>query len=185
MKLNIPNTLTLFRVLLIPIIILLHKGQVTHISFILLMLTLMTDFLDGYLARKLNQETEFGALFDPIADRIMALGLYGYIGLEGLAPTWFVLIILARNFSQLMCVPILIWWLKRSFKVRPSMLAKTITAISDIYILVPLFVINWFGISGDILVTIMVIIGMMEFYILVTYVPRLIGIAIGTHDTFT
>lgn len=72
--LNIPNILTGFRILLIPVFVLLYYLPVTwsapSAAFIFC-LAGVTDALDGYLARRLNQQTAFGAFLDPVADKIM------------------------------------------------------------------------------------------------------------------
>lgn len=185
MPLNVPNILTLIRILAIPLIIWLHINEKFIICGVVLLIAISTDFFDGVLARKLNQETHFGAIFDPIADRIVALSFYGYIGIFGYAPWWFVSILWLRNFSQLMSVPILIWWLKRTFHVKPSKFAKYVTAISDIYIFVPLFMAEFFLENSLLLNMVMILIGSCEFIIFSTYVPRLVAIARGKHDTFT
>lgn len=78
---NIPNTLTMFRILLIPVIVLVFYLPY-HWSYaacaLIFTVASITDWLDGYLARKLNQSTAFGAFLDPVADKMMvaiALGL--------------------------------------------------------------------------------------------------------------
>ena len=72
--LNIPNILTGFRIFLIPVFVLFYYLPVTWAApaaaFIFLLASI-TDILDGYLARKLNQQTAFGAFLDPVADKIM------------------------------------------------------------------------------------------------------------------
>ncbi|EAW29767.1 CDP-diacylglycerol--glycerol-3-phosphate 3-phosphatidyltransferase [marine gamma proteobacterium HTCC2143] len=71
---NIPNTLTLLRILLIPVIIAvfyLPYDWSYLASAGIFMLASITDWLDGYLARKLNQSTPFGAFLDPVADKLM------------------------------------------------------------------------------------------------------------------
>ncbi|MDO8413830.1 MAG: CDP-diacylglycerol--glycerol-3-phosphate 3-phosphatidyltransferase [Gallionellaceae bacterium] len=79
MPLNIPNLLTWFRILLIPVFIgvfylsdatlsLHHKHQLSTVIFAL---AAITDWLDGYLARVLNQTSAFGAFLDPVADKLM------------------------------------------------------------------------------------------------------------------
>ncbi|NRB38549.1 MAG: CDP-diacylglycerol--glycerol-3-phosphate 3-phosphatidyltransferase [Pseudomonadales bacterium] len=78
---NIPNSLTLFRILLIPVFVIIfylpfHWSYV--VSGLVFFVAGFTDILDGYLARKLNQSTPFGAFLDPVADKLMvaiALGL--------------------------------------------------------------------------------------------------------------
>lgn len=71
---NIPNTLTLLRILLLPVFVALFYYPVDwsdRACAIVFALAAITDWLDGYLARKLNQSTPFGAFLDPVADKLM------------------------------------------------------------------------------------------------------------------
>jgi len=71
---NIPNLITLFRLILIPIFVAVYyiPGYWGNIlAAIIFLLAGITDWLDGYLARKLNQMSKFGAFFDPVADKLM------------------------------------------------------------------------------------------------------------------
>ena len=71
---NIPNILTLLRLLLIPVIVVVHylPFQWTYlIAAAVFMVASVTDWFDGYLARRLNQTTPFGAFLDPVADKVM------------------------------------------------------------------------------------------------------------------
>lgn len=148
-------------------------------------ISLLTDFFDGLLARKLNQETHFGAIFDPIVDKFVSICLYGYLMFENLLPSWFCLIVIIRSFSQFLSVPILIWWLKISFEVKPSRFAKWVTGISDVFLLMPFFVLPFMAIQFTHLLPIMIILALCELYLLFKYIPRLIAIATGKHTTFT
>ena len=70
---TIPNVLTIIRMLLIPVfVVLFFKGHKIA-SLAVFIAASLTDMLDGYLARKLNQITDFGKLFDPLADKLMVL----------------------------------------------------------------------------------------------------------------
>jgi CDP-diacylglycerol--glycerol-3-phosphate 3-phosphatidyltransferase/cardiolipin synthase len=74
MPLNIPNYLTLFRIALIPVFILVFYLPFSwnHIATALIFsLAAVTDWLDGYLARRLGQTSRFGAFLDPVADKLM------------------------------------------------------------------------------------------------------------------
>lgn len=71
---NIPNLLTLFRILLIPVFVFCFYSTHEHARFLaafVFWLAAITDALDGYLARKLQQSTPFGAFLDPVADKAM------------------------------------------------------------------------------------------------------------------
>ncbi|MGY2437113.1 CDP-alcohol phosphatidyltransferase family protein, partial [Escherichia coli] len=74
MMTNIPNLLTFFRILLIPVFVILFyvPYQWSYLAAaVVFTLAAATDWFDGYLARKLNQSTAFGAFLDPVADKIM------------------------------------------------------------------------------------------------------------------
>lgn len=102
-KMNIANRLTLLRiVLIIPfILILLWKSeQLSYriIAFVIFAIASLTDFLDGYLARKFHLITNFGKLMDPLADKILVLSsLMVFIELK-YVPAWMVIVIIARDF---------------------------------------------------------------------------------------
>ena len=74
MNLNIPNTLTLFRIALIPVLVLVfYWPEFENQNVVLASIFFvggMTDWFDGYLARVLNQQSEFGAFLDPVADKL-------------------------------------------------------------------------------------------------------------------
>lgn len=67
---NIPNTITLIRALLVLPIIELYQSD-RSLAFVLYLTAVVTDFLDGLCARKLNQKTDFGKIIDPIADKLL------------------------------------------------------------------------------------------------------------------
>ncbi|MDQ2070752.1 CDP-diacylglycerol--glycerol-3-phosphate 3-phosphatidyltransferase [Natronospira bacteriovora] len=76
MPLNIPNSLTLFRIAMIPVFMLfffLPFKWAAPASAIIFALAAITDWLDGYLARKLGQFSNFGAFLDPVADKLMVV----------------------------------------------------------------------------------------------------------------
>ncbi len=76
MKWNAPNILTLTRILLIPVFVLFYFSNIPNWNIyaaIIFIVAALTDWLDGYLARKLNQVTNFGKLWDPVADKLLVL----------------------------------------------------------------------------------------------------------------
>ena len=78
MFLNIPNILTISRVILIPIIILLSFGSTPLSKYVILVIFIycgISDFFDGYIARKLNKTTAIGKLMDPIADKLLTTSI--------------------------------------------------------------------------------------------------------------
>ena len=71
---NLPNILTMSRIVMIPVFVVIFYLPMQWsylVSAIIFALAGLTDWLDGYLARKLNQSTPFGAFLDPVADKLM------------------------------------------------------------------------------------------------------------------
>ncbi len=105
---NLPNKLTIFRIILVPIMVIIPffniKGEILNIPITYIIMDLIfiiasiTDKLDGYLARKNNQITTFGKFLDPLADKILVLtALIMLVEMQKL-PSWIPIIVLAREF---------------------------------------------------------------------------------------
>ena len=99
---NLPNSLTLLRIFLVPIlvVILLTKFEGKELwGVAVFLVAAFTDFLDGYLARKRGEVTNLGKLLDPIADKLLVSAAFISLVEEGLAPAWMVVIIIGREFA--------------------------------------------------------------------------------------
>lgn len=105
---NLPNKLTIFRIALVPIMVIIPLLDIQGtwlgipytywiINFIFIIASI-TDKLDGYLARKNNQVTNFGKFADPLADKILVLSAMLLLVDLGKLPAWIPIIILAREF---------------------------------------------------------------------------------------
>jgi CDP-diacylglycerol--glycerol-3-phosphate 3-phosphatidyltransferase len=101
MKMTTANKLTILRILMIPVFMyFVYKGSDSArvIAMIIFIVASFTDTLDGYIARKYNQVTNFGKIFDPIADKVLVLAALIPLAELGLIPGWAVIILLAREF---------------------------------------------------------------------------------------
>ena len=100
---NLPNKLTVLRVLMIPFFVVfmitpLAEGNGKYIALALFCIASLTDMLDGKIARKYNLVTDFGKFMDPLADKLLVCSaMICFIELEKL-PAWFVIIIIGREF---------------------------------------------------------------------------------------
>jgi CDP-diacylglycerol--glycerol-3-phosphate 3-phosphatidyltransferase len=97
---NIPNALTVLRVLLLPVIWWLYAGDVPGASYAtgwVVLFAALSDIADGILARRLEAQTEFGRWVDPIVDRIFFLTLLGMLWYQGTLPAWAVVPLLVRD----------------------------------------------------------------------------------------
>ena len=94
---NIPNILTILRLFLtFPLIIFLEIKK-TYLVFALIIFAAITDYFDGYFARKLNLKTKFGAIIDPLTDKIFLLIPLIWICKKEIIPFWSLAIILFRE----------------------------------------------------------------------------------------
>lgn len=99
---NLPNTLTLSRIFLTPllVVILLTRIDGKEIyGVVIFVVAAITDYLDGYIARKRNQVTDVGKLLDPIADKLLITSAFISLVELNLAPAWMVVIIVGREFA--------------------------------------------------------------------------------------
>lgn len=96
---NLPNKLTLLRILLIPVCLALWAlGQPVY-SAAVFALAALTDFLDGYIARKNNIITVFGKFADPVADKLLVLTAMIFLCADGIIPPWAVCVVAARELT--------------------------------------------------------------------------------------
>ena len=107
MILNIPNNLTLLRIALIPCLILvfylsdetLSAYQKNLTATLIFLFAAITDWLDGYLARRLNQTSDFGAFIDPVADKLIVIAALSLLVELGRVESIIAFIIIAREFT--------------------------------------------------------------------------------------
>ena len=132
---NLPNALTIFRVILTPLFIYLLFSSSTYSNFyalIIFILASVTDAFDGYYARKYNIETEFGNFLDPLADKILVSSAFISFYFLDLIELWMVVVILSRDFF-ITCLRIIMK--KNGQSLKTSRIAKSKTAVQLILII--------------------------------------------------
>ncbi len=132
---NLPNALTIFRVILTPffIYLLFSSSMYSNLyALIIFILASVTDAFDGYYARKYNIETEFGNFLDPLADKILVSSAFISFYLLDLIKLWMVVVILSRDFF-ITCLRIVMK--KNGQSLKTSRIAKSKTAVQLILII--------------------------------------------------
>jgi len=94
---TVPNVLTVLRLLLIPVFLVLVVAGQYGWALATVALSSLTDFADGFIARRFNQVSRVGQLLDPAADRLFILSTLLGIALAGIVPWWFLAIVVARD----------------------------------------------------------------------------------------
>lgn len=97
-ELNLPNLITLARLLSVPLAIWLILGQRYGVAFWVFVGAGISDALDGYIAKRWDRRTRLGAVLDPAADKALLTGVYVTLALAGQLPVWLVLLAILRDF---------------------------------------------------------------------------------------
>ncbi len=135
--LNIPNSLTILRILLIPVIVgFLVYGHYDY-ALITLIVAMITDALDGTIARLANQKTQFGAYLDPLADKLLLMTTFITFSLLSLVPVWSVIVVVSRD-AILLTGTLLARVTETKIDASPSVLGKATTLFQSAYIILVL-----------------------------------------------
>ncbi len=107
--LTVPNVLSLLRLAGVPLFLWLLLGRPHHdlLAVLVLGLSGLTDWLDGKLARLLNQSSRFGALLDPAVDRLYTLSTLCAFGVREILPWWIVAVLISRDLVLASALPVL------------------------------------------------------------------------------
>ena len=95
---NLPNQLTMARIIMVPVVMALMLMGYEIPALIVFAIASITDFLDGYIARKKNLVSSFGKIMDPLADKLLSFGALICFIQMGIVSVWAPMIIIAREF---------------------------------------------------------------------------------------
>ena len=121
---NVPNVLTMIRLALVPVFVAVFRSGHHRWALAVFCAASLTDMLDGFLARKLNQISDFGKLFDPLADKLMVLTALICQGLAGVFP-WEAIAIVAVK--ELFMMVGSVYMLEKGIVVSANYFGKTAT----------------------------------------------------------
>src|SRR6476619_7233846 len=123
---NIPNTLTLARIILVPLVVWLIISHENLAAFLLFLMAGLSDAADGYLAKRYGWRTELGAYLDPIADKALLVSIYVTLGFAGHLPAWLVIAVVSRDILIIGAF-LLSWVLSRPVPIHPLLISKANT----------------------------------------------------------
>ena len=123
---NLPNLLTVARILLAPFIIWLIISGEMLAAFIAFLVAGVSDGVDGYLAKRWSQVTELGAHLDPLADKLLLVSIYVALGIGSHLPPWLVILVVSRDLLILGGL-LVAWFMDRPMKIKPLVISKVNT----------------------------------------------------------
>ena len=127
--LNLPNFLTLIRILTIPFFLVYLSYHRYGEALIIFIIGGVTDFLDGLTARLMNQQTALGAYLDPIADKLLVITSFIMLGLIDGIPEWLAVVVVSRDVLILIGYGIIYLLIEERPPVKPSMIGKWSTML--------------------------------------------------------
>jgi cardiolipin synthase len=131
---NLPNILTLTRVLLIPLFVIFIINKYFEWALLTFAIAGITDGIDGLLARLTHQRTELGAYLDPIADKLLISAAFISLAIIEIIPSWLVVIVITRD--VIILIGFLVMFLINYHpKINPSLLSKATTTFQIVTIL--------------------------------------------------
>jgi cardiolipin synthase len=125
---NIPNFLSLLRIILVPVFIIFLMQESYTNALLTFVLAGLTDVFDGTLARVMNKQTKLGSFLDPMADKILLASSFVTLSILGLIPSWLTVIIISRDFIILLGIVILSM-MSITYKIKPAFVGKITTAM--------------------------------------------------------
>jgi len=144
---NLPNALTALRIFLVPwlvVLLLTRTGWGWLLGLLVFTLAVITDYFDGWLARRRNEQTKLGAMLDPLADKLLLSAAFISLIELDIAPAWIVAVIIGREFA--------VTWLRSEALGRGIVIsasgsgkAKTVSQIVAVYIMLLALRVDLFG----------------------------------------
>jgi cardiolipin synthase (CMP-forming) len=120
---TIPNLITVFRLILVPIVIvMIMQGRWTT-AFVLFVVAGVSDGIDGFIARRFDMRSEFGAYIDPLADKALLVSIYVTLAVVGVLPSWLAIVVVSRDLMIVAAV-LLSWVMNRPVAIKPKTISK-------------------------------------------------------------
>jgi cardiolipin synthase len=130
--LNLPNLITLARILLVPVVVWAIASHEMQAAFVLFLLAGVSDAVDGFLAKRLHMISELGAHLDPLADKVLIVSIYIALGITEAIPRWLVILVVSRDILIVGGIMLAVF-LGKPMKVKPVLVSKLNTAAQIVF----------------------------------------------------
>lgn len=124
---NLPNLLTLTRILLLPFFVVTLIYNQYQYALIIFIAAAVTDILDGFIARVTKQITDFGKILDPVADKFFLVTSFILMSYIGLIPKWLAIIVISKDLIVVIG-SVILYFVTHKLNIEPSMLGKASSA---------------------------------------------------------
>ena len=127
LMINLPNFITIGRLVLVPVLIVMITQGRWMSAVICFLIAGVSDAGDGFLARRLSLRTELGAYIDPLADKALLMSIYVMLAVVGALPGWLAITVVSRD-VMIMVGVVVAWLIERPVAIKPLVVSKVNTA---------------------------------------------------------
>ena len=129
---NLPNLITIGRILLVPVVVWAIASREMQVAFLVFLIAGVSDAVDGFLAKRLGMTSELGAHLDPLADKVLIVSIYIALGITEAIPRWIVILVVSRDILIVGGV-MLAWFLGKPIRVKPVLVSKLNTVAQIVF----------------------------------------------------
>jgi cardiolipin synthase len=125
---TLPNLITIARLLIVPLVIMMIGQGRWATAFVLFVVAGVSDAVDGFIAKRFDMRSEFGAYIDPLADKALLVSLYVTLPIIGVLPGWLAIVIVSRDIMIIAAIMVS-WLMDRPVEIKPLAISKLNTAV--------------------------------------------------------
>lgn len=144
---TLPNLITIGRLILVPLVVaMIAQGRWT-MAFALFVVAGLSDAVDGFIARRWDMRSEFGAYIDPLADKALLVSIYVALAVQAVLPSWLAIAVVSRDLMIVAAI-ILSWLMERPVDIKPLLISKLNTAVQIAFAALVLGTNAFHGVTG-------------------------------------
>jgi cardiolipin synthase (CMP-forming) len=124
---TIPNLITIMRLVLVPVVVVMIGQERWDLAFAIFLVAGVSDAVDGFIARRFDLRSEFGAYIDPLADKALLVSIYVSLAVAGVLPGWIAILVVSRDIMIFAAI-LVSRLMDRPMEIRPLLVSKLNTA---------------------------------------------------------
>ena len=153
-RVNIPNLISLVRLLCVPLTVWLITNSEVLAAFWVFVFASISDALDGFIAKRFDLETELGAYLDPIADKALLVSVFITLGQAGYLYSWLVLLVVFRD-GLILVGAFLYHFIHQNLKIEPLLISK-INTVAQFILVILVLGLHGYSLANNVIIEVMV-----------------------------
>jgi cardiolipin synthase (CMP-forming) len=129
---TLPNLITIGRLVLVPLVVVMIVQRQWATAFVLFVVAGLSDAVDGFIARRYDMRSEFGAYIDPLADKALLVSIYVTLAIRDVLPSWVAIAVVSRD-AMIVAAILVSWLMQRPVDIKPLLISKLNTAAQIVF----------------------------------------------------